>query len=89
MYSQSQIVGIYNKRDIYVQKIKVKKLIFRYINYYLRDLAVYFHKLYIICKVSDSGLNDLNYVFDTQIIILEQTFYCNHCTSRHITRVYP
>ena len=58
-YTTFQVGGLYNERDIHVQKIKVQKLILRYITYYLRDLAVYFHKLYLICKVSDSGLNNL------------------------------
>ena len=29
MYGKYQVGGIYNKKDIHVQKIKVKKLIFR------------------------------------------------------------
>ena len=86
MYAKLQVGCMYNKRDIHIQKIKVEKLIFRYIIHYIRDLAVYFHKRYTICKISDSGLNDLNYMFDTKMIILEQTFYCNHCTSRQITQ---
>ena len=46
-----------NKRDIHVQKINVQKIVFRYLSRSLRELIVYFHKLYIIGKASNSGPN--------------------------------
>ena len=37
----------YSKKDIDIQKIKVKKYIFGYISHFLMDLNYYFHKLYM------------------------------------------
>ena len=37
MYGKYQVGGMYNKRDIHVQKIKIKKQIFRFVLHYLRD----------------------------------------------------
>ena len=48
MYGKYQVGDMHDKRDIHVQKIKVKKLIFRCILHYLRDGTVNFHKLFSI-----------------------------------------
>ena len=45
MYGKYQVGGTYSKKDINVQKIKVK-LIFRYVILYLRDWIFNFHKLF-------------------------------------------
>ena len=46
-YIKFELFDLYGKKDIEVQKIKVKKYIFGYISHFLMDLNYYFHKLYI------------------------------------------
>ena len=60
MYQKSQAYYVHSKRDIYVQKIKVKKYIFVYSYPYLLNQDVYLHINYIIRKASYSILYVLN-----------------------------
>ena len=50
-----QAYVLHSKRDIYVQKIKVKKLMFRYIPPSLKEMTRHLYDLHIIRKVSYSG----------------------------------
>ena len=57
MYHKFQAYNVHSKRDIYVQKIKVKKYIFVYSYPYLLNQDVYLHIIYIIRKAPYSILN--------------------------------
>ena len=46
---------MHSKRDIYVQKIKVQKLIFRSIPRSLKEITIHLYNLYITKKASYSG----------------------------------
>ena len=74
MYGKYQVDDMYDKGDIHVQKIKVKRLIFRYVLHYLRDWIVNFHELFSICNAYYSGISVQNYTVETHVIILEQIF---------------
>ena len=54
--------NVYTKRDMYVQKIKVKKYIFVCSYPYILNQDVYFHIIYIIRKESYSFSYVLNYM---------------------------
>ena len=50
-----QAYVVHSKRDIYVKKIKVQKLMFRYIPPSLKEMTTHLYHLQIIRKVSYSG----------------------------------
>ena len=54
---------MYNERVIHVQKIKVKKIIFRYILHSRKKLIINFDKLYTLRKTSYSASNTLKYTY--------------------------
>ena len=62
MYVKFQVSNLYNERDIYVQKIKVKS-IFEYILYCLTDSPVDFYYIYVIKQVSYPFLNALTCIY--------------------------
>ena len=62
MYQRFQVHNEHNKKDMHVQKIKVKKYIFVYSYPYLFNQDVYLHIIYIIRKASYSILHVLNYM---------------------------
>ena len=51
-YAKFHSWNLHSKRDMYVQKIKVKKSIFRYIYHYLRSFISYLQFFYISRKGS-------------------------------------
>ena len=65
---------MYNERVIHVQKIKVKKIIFRYISHSCKKLIINFYKLYTFRKASYSGCNTLKYAKVSWISILNNHF---------------
>ena len=54
---------MYNERVIQVKKIKVKKIIFRYILHSHKNLIINFYKLYILRKASYSVFNTRKYTY--------------------------
>ena len=72
-YVKFQVCVVHKKRDIHVQKIKVKNIFFRYILHLARELFVYFHILYTIKKASYSVPNTLKDV--SSAVILETRFF--------------
>ena len=63
MYEKFQLWVMYNKRVIHVQKIKVKKIIFRYILHSCKKLIINFYKRYTLRKTSYSASNTLKYTY--------------------------
>ena len=58
-YGKFQLWVMHIKRVIHVQKIKVQKIIFKYISFSRKKLIINFHKLYTFRKASYSVVNTL------------------------------
>ena len=54
---------MYNERVIHVQKVKVKKIIFRYISHSRKKVIINFYKHYTLRKVSFSLCITLKYTY--------------------------
>ena len=63
MYVRFQVCNLHSERDIHVQKIKVKIVIFEYVPQYFTDSAVHFDQVYVIRKVTYAVLYALNCIY--------------------------
>ena len=71
VYKKFQAYNVYTKRDMHLQKIKVKKYIFVCSYPYILNQDIYFHIIYIIRKESSSISYVLNYMDITTESIIQ------------------